>query len=72
MSNDIEHALTLIAVLVAGDRWFSADAFAVYSGMGTLAGKPNRRGFLECIACRPDFPKANPVRRSWKNSEIDE
>jgi len=72
MSNDIEQTLTLIAALVTGDRWLSADACAVFLGMVTPAGKPNRRGFLERVACRPDFPKANPVTRSWKKSEVDD
>lgn len=72
MSNDIDQTLTMIAALVAGDRWLCADACAVYLGMVTPAGKPNRRGFLERVACRPDFPKINPVTRSWKKSEVDE
>jgi hypothetical protein len=61
----------MIAALVAGDRWLSADACAVYLGMLTPQGKPNRRGFLERVACRPDFPKPNTITRSWKKSEVD-
>lgn len=74
MSTTTEHDqhLALIAALVAGDRWLSADAAAVYLGMLTPKGEPNRRGFLERVACRPDFPKPNPVTRSWKKSELDE
>jgi hypothetical protein len=64
--------LALIAALVAGDRWLSADACAAYLGMVTPTGKPNRRGFLERVSCRPDFPKPNPVTRSWKKSEVDD
>lgn len=64
--------LTMIAALVAGDRWLNADACAVHLGMLTPDGKPNRRGFLERIACRPEFPKPNPVTRSWRKSELDE
>lgn len=67
-----DETLAIIAALVAGDRWLSADACAVYLGMVTPAGKPNRRGFLERVACRPDFPKPNPITRSWKKSEVDE
>jgi len=63
---------TMIAALVAGDRWLSADACAVYLGMLTPKGKPNRRGFLERVACRPEFPKPNQITRSWKKSEVDE
>lgn len=64
--------LGLITGMVNGDRWLSADACAVFLGMLTPQGKPNRRGFLERVACRPDFPKPNPITRSWKKSEIDE
>ena len=69
---DLEKQLGLIAALVAGDRWLSADAAAVYLGRVSPRGMPNRRGFLERVACRPDFPKPNPVTRSWKKSELDE
>jgi hypothetical protein len=69
---DNDHHVALIAALVAGDRWLSADAAAVYLGMVSPSGAPNRRGFLERVACRPDFPKPNPVTRSWKKSELDE
>ncbi|PXV54177.1 hypothetical protein SAMN04487785_11444 [Dyella jiangningensis] len=62
----------LIAALVYGDRWLCADACALYLGMVTPKGEPNRRGFLERVACRPDFPKPNPITRSWKKSEVDE
>lgn len=70
MITENDETLTMIAALVAGDRWLSADACAVYLGMVTPAGKPNRRGFLERVACRPDFPKSNPITRSWKKSEV--
>jgi hypothetical protein len=69
---DADNTLALIAALVAGDRWLSADACAVYLGMVTPKGTPNRRGFLERVACRPDFPRPNPVTRTWKKSEVDE
>ncbi|WP_243049336.1 hypothetical protein [Dyella sp. RRB7] len=64
--------ITMVAALVAGDRWLSADACAVFLGMVTPKGAPNRRGFLERVACRPDFPKQNPITRSWKKSEVDQ
>lgn len=66
------NTVALIAALVHGDRWLNADATAVYLGMVTPAGKPNRRGFLERVACPPDFLKANPITRSWKKSEVDD
>lgn len=66
--------VSLIAALVQGDRWLSADACAVYLGMVTAQGNPNRRGFLERVACRPDFPKPLELgqQKSWKKSEVDE
>lgn len=50
----------------------SVAQLAAYLGMFTPAGLPNRRGFLERIACRPEFPQPNLLTRSWKKSEIDE
>lgn len=70
VENDSVYAM--IAALVTGDRRISADACAVFLGMITPKGSPNRHGFLERVACRPDFPKSNPVTRSWKKSEMDE
>jgi hypothetical protein len=66
-------ALALIAALVQGDRWLNADATAVYLGMVTPAGKPNRRGFLERVACKPDFPTPIELgnQKAWKKSEVD-
>lgn len=67
-------ALALIAALVKGDRWLNADACSVYLGMVTPKGQPNRRGFLERVACRPDFPKALELgqQKAWKKSEVDD
>lgn len=67
-----DQTLALIAALVSGDRWMNADACAAFLGMMTPKGEPNRRGFLERVQCRPDFPKQNPITRSWKKSEVDE
>ena len=72
MNEESRDVYAMIAALVAGDRWLSADACAVYLGMLTPRGSPNRRGFLERVAFRPDFPKPNTVTRSWKKSEVDE
>lgn len=66
-----DNTVALIAALVQGDRWLNADACAVYLGMLTPSGLPNRRGFLERVACRPGFPKKNPVTGSWKKSAVD-
>ena len=72
MSDNTDNVATLIAALVHGDRWLNADACALYLGMVTPKGQPNRRGFLERVACRPDFPTPNPVTRSWRKSEVDD
>lgn len=61
--------VALIAALVAGDRWLSADACAVYLGGIT------RRHFLQNIACQPAFPAALPLgykTKAWKKSEVDQ
>lgn len=66
----------LVAALVQGDRYLNADACAVYLGMVTPQGKPNRWGFLERVACRPEARRAPPdgaphQRDSapWKNPQ---
>lgn len=68
------NVVALLAALVAGDRWMSADACAAYLGMVTPSGKVNRRGFLERVACQPDFPTGLELgnQKSWKKSEVDE
>lgn len=74
MSTEPDNVVTLIAALVHGDRWLNADACALYLGMVTPKGQPNRRGFLERVACRPDFPKALELgqQKAWKKSEVDD
>lgn len=62
-------AVALIAALVAGDRWLSADACAAYLGGIT------RRHFIENIACLPTFPTALSLghkTKAWKKSEIEQ
>lgn len=60
--------VALIAALVAGDCWLSADACAAY--LGGIA----RRTFLETIACKPNFPLALPLGKvkAWKKSEVEQ
>ncbi|TWI04858.1 AlpA family transcriptional regulator [Luteimonas cucumeris] len=69
-----DNTLAIIAAVVTGDRWLTADACAVYLGMVTPKGEPNRRGFLERIACKPSFPKPLVLgnQKSWKKSEVDQ
>lgn len=42
----------------------NADGCAVLLGKATPKDSPNRRGFLERVACRPDFPKQNTITKS--------
>ncbi|GHH52408.1 hypothetical protein GCM10009090_16110 [[Pseudomonas] boreopolis] len=65
--------LAALAAMVAGDRWLNADACAVFLGLITPEGKPNRRGFLERVACRPSFPVPLTIgnEKKWKKSEVD-
>ena len=72
-TDEVAEMLILIAAMVHGDRWINADACAVYLGMLTPGGKPNRRGFLERVACQPGFPRPLELgnQKSWKKSEVD-
>lgn len=74
MTAEKDNTVALIAALVHGDRWLNADACAVYLGMVTPKGEPNRRGFLERVACLPDFPRPLELgqQRTWKKSEVDD
>lgn len=64
--------LSVLAALIEGDRWLNADGCAVFLGLLTPDGQPNRRGFLERVACRPSFPKPLVIgnEKKWKKSEI--
>ena len=66
--NENENVVAMLAALVSGDRWLSAEACAVY------IGGIKRRTFLEKIACRPDFPapaKVLGTTKVWRKSEVD-
>lgn len=67
MTNDNE-VIAMIAGMLQGDRWLSADACAAY------LGQIKRRTFLESVACQPGFPKALPIGKVkvWKKSEVEE
>ena len=69
--------LATLAALIEGDRWLNADSCAVYFGLIVAngkpnAGKPNRRGFLQRVACRHSFPKPLVIgnEKKWNKSEI--
>jgi hypothetical protein len=70
---DKDNTATLIAALVSGDRWLNADAAAVFLGLVTPDGQPNRRRYLEQVACKPGYPKPlqHGTQKVWKKSEID-
>lgn len=69
---EYDSTLATLAAFIEGDRWLSADSCAVFLGLATAQGKPNRRGFLERVACRPSFPKALVIgnEKKWKKSEV--
>jgi predicted DNA-binding transcriptional regulator AlpA len=62
-----DNVIALLAALVEGDRWLSADACAAF--LGGIA----RRTFLEKYACLPTFPTPLPLGKvcAWKKSEVD-
>lgn len=64
---------SVLAALATGDRWLNADAAALHLGMVTPSGTPNRRGFLERVACLPDFPAPmqTGAHRAWRRSDVD-
>lgn len=66
-----DSSVELLAALIEGDRWLSADGCAAFLGLFRTNGEPNRRRFLERVAIRPDFPARNPVTGAWKKSEVD-
>ncbi len=74
MAIEVKHDSTLatLAALIEGDRWLSADSCAVVLGLTTKEGEPNRRGFLERVACRPSFPAPLVIgnEKKWKRSEL--
>ncbi len=49
-------SITVLAAMIEGERWLSADSCAVLLGLTTPEARPNGRGFLERLACRPSFP----------------
>lgn len=69
----IDSGLVALAAMITGDRWLSADSCAVYLGLLTK-GEPNRRGFLERVACRSSFPKPLIIgnEKKWKKSEVEQ
>jgi len=62
--------LRLIAAMVDGDRCVDADGAAVLLGLWSRNGEPNVRKVTDELAHRPDFPKRNPVTRTWRKSEL--
>lgn len=67
---------TLIALVASGhgDVWLCADSTAVALGMFTPKGLPNRRGFLENVACQPGFPAGVQIgnQKKYRKSAVME
>jgi predicted DNA-binding transcriptional regulator AlpA len=67
--SDESETVAILAAIVQGDRWLSAD------GCAAFLGGVKRRTFLERIACLPDFPapaKIVGAGKLWLKSEVDE
>jgi len=64
--------IAVLAAMIEGERWLSADSCAVLLGLTTPEAKANRRGFLERVACRPSFPTPLQIgnEKKWKRSEL--
>jgi predicted DNA-binding transcriptional regulator AlpA len=62
-----DETIALIAAMVNGDRWLSADSCWVFLGL------KSKRVFLERVACNPSFPiPSKPAGTSvWRKSEVD-
>lgn len=63
-----DNIVALVAALVAGDPWLSAESCAAF------IGGIKRRTFLEKIACRTDFPapaKVLGTTKVWRKSEVN-
>lgn len=68
MSIEVDEMVSMIAAMLNGDRWLSADACAAF------LGGVKRRTFLERVACLPDFPapaKIVGAGKLWRKSEVD-
>lgn len=72
--NTKDYTLDALAAGALGDLWLSADAVALVLGMMTPKGLPNRRGFLEHVACRPGFPRPVQIgnQKKWRKSAVME
>lgn len=64
--------VSILAALIEGDRWLSADGCAAYLGLFRPNGEPNRKGFMDRICRQPDFPSPLTLGRSkrWKASLV--
>lgn len=67
--SETDETISVLAAMIAGDRWLSAD------GCAGFLGGIKRRTFLERVACLPDFPapaKIVGAGKLWRKSEVDE
>lgn len=64
-----QETIAMLAALIDGDRYLSADGCAAY------LGGIKRRTFLERVAVQPDFPAPSRIAgagRLWLKSEVHE
>lgn len=67
-----DFAVDALAATGLGDVWLSADGVAILLGMIGPTGVPNRRAFLDTLACKPGFPASLPIgnQRKWRKSAV--
>lgn len=67
-----DYTVDTLAATGLGDAWLSADGAAIALGMIGPSGAPNRRAFLESVACLPGFPAGLQIgnQTKWRKSAI--
>lgn len=72
MNTENINMLNLLAATAQGDVWLNADAAAIALGMISPNGEPNRRAFLDRVACLPNFPAALKIgtQKKWRKSAL--
>lgn len=69
-----DYTVDTLAATGLGDAWLSADGAAIALGMISPSGIPNRRAFLESVACHPGFPSGLLIgnQTKWRKSALME
>lgn len=67
-----DYTVEALAASGPGDLWLSADGAAIVLGLIGPTGKPNRRSFLETLACQPGFPGGMKIsnQTKWRKSDL--